>query len=481
MSDNTKKKQNWAVRLFKGWHLHRNQLAKSSPHVTAVEASLETMTVDELNYNLTRFLMEIRKEKDGSDYPPNTLHEIITSIQLHFHLLGKNYRFLLQEQFAPIRNTLDNLMQSRARQGLGSIKNKADIITLEEENLMWSKGVLGFDDPDVLVSTIVYLFGLNFALRAGQEHRNLRFTPNPQVVLHTDKDGRKFLRYTEDFSKCNRGGLKHRRTPRKIVDAYENPNKDRCVVRCYEIYCSHVPVPRPEIGFYLKPRKKWDTDIWYSQQALGRSTLSGVVKNLCEKVGLTGNRTNHSLRATSATRMFDQNVDEQNIAEITGHKSDAVREYKRTSDAKKRFLSRVIQGSDEVVSPKRIALSESSKSLPGVPSAASGGPTAIGSASDASSDSSTVFGGPSHACGVSGVSGQNSTGSVNDAMLCSQFQQEQSTCDGKCFQAKNVAQSQSPTVNVSNGNAGQASNILNSLSGVKDSGRFTINFNLNFS
>ena len=114
-----RKKKNWAVHLFKAWHMNCIKLAKSSTNITVVNKSLENMCIEVLNYSITRFLMEIRKEKDGSDYPPDTLHEIVTSIQLHFHLLGKHYRFLLEDRFSPIRNTLDNLMQSRARQGLG--------------------------------------------------------------------------------------------------------------------------------------------------------------------------------------------------------------------------------------------------------------------------------------------------------------------------------------------------------------------------
>ena len=52
---------------------------------------------------------------------------------------------------------------------------------------------------------------------------------------------------------------------------------------------------------------------------------------MCEKAGIDGRRSNHSLRAGCATRMYDNGLDEQLICERTGHRSVAVRSYKRTS------------------------------------------------------------------------------------------------------------------------------------------------------
>lgn len=53
---------------------------------------------------------------------------------------------------------------------------------------------------------------------------------------------------------------------------------------------------------------------------------------------------NHSLRATTATRLFRENVPEQLIMEQTGHRSTAVHSYKRASADQKRKVSRALQG-----------------------------------------------------------------------------------------------------------------------------------------
>ena len=56
------------------------------------------------------------------------------------------------------------------------------------------------------------------------------------------------------------------------------------------------------------------------------------MKRLCDSVGIEGFITNHSLRATAATRLYESGVNEQLIMERTGHRSlEGIRSYKRTT------------------------------------------------------------------------------------------------------------------------------------------------------
>ena len=57
-----------------------------------------------------------------------------------------------------------------------------------------------------------------------------------------------------------------------------------------------------------------------------------VVKEIAKKAGLPGFYSNHSLHSTSATKLYQGNFDEQLIQEVMGHRSLAVRSYKRTSN-----------------------------------------------------------------------------------------------------------------------------------------------------
>ena len=50
--------------------------------------------------------------------------------------------------------------------------------------------------------------------------------------------------------------------------------------------------------------------------------------NMCSEAEISGNKTNHSLRATAATEMFRRGVPEKLIQERTGHRSlEALRSY----------------------------------------------------------------------------------------------------------------------------------------------------------
>ena len=61
--------------------------------------------------------------------------------------------------------------------------------------------------------------------------------------------------------------------------------------------------------------------------------LNSSVKDMTTEAGLTGNYTNHSLRATGATLLFDAGVPEAVIQRRTGHKSlEALRCYERTTE-----------------------------------------------------------------------------------------------------------------------------------------------------
>ena len=103
---------------------------------------------------------------------------------------------------------------------------------------------------------MIFMNGLYFALRSGDEHRNLRQNPCQIQVAHK-QDERPYLRYSEDISKNHPCGLKGRKANPKVVDHYSNAgNPNRCFVRLFEKYRSLCPPDAPPGAFYLKPLKK---------------------------------------------------------------------------------------------------------------------------------------------------------------------------------------------------------------------------------
>ena len=77
-----------------------------------------------------------------------------------------------------------------------------EVISEEDENLLWARNLLGDATPQQLINTMVFYIGLYFTLCSGAEHRHLRFKP-AQIELFEPDNERAYLKYTEDVSKSN--------------------------------------------------------------------------------------------------------------------------------------------------------------------------------------------------------------------------------------------------------------------------------------
>ena len=64
-------------------------------------------------------------------------------------------------------------MKLRCQQGVGNTVCQAEVLAYDDEELLWSKGILGIDNPNKLLKTLVFILGMHCALRTGKEHRSL--------------------------------------------------------------------------------------------------------------------------------------------------------------------------------------------------------------------------------------------------------------------------------------------------------------------
>jgi integrase len=65
----------------------------------------------------------------------------------------------------------------------------------------------------------------------------------------------------------------------------------------------------------------------------GMNSLAKILPDkLCAKAGIAERKTSHCLRITCATRLFQRSVEEKQIRERTGHRSDSLFRYEKPSD-----------------------------------------------------------------------------------------------------------------------------------------------------
>ena len=348
----------------------------SSDRLIPLSKELINLPKEEICLVLCKFVMEAHNS-DGKDYTRDTLYDLIIMVQSFLKQNGKPMKFLEEDVFFDLKNALDNRMRDLSKDGKISPRIKAEPLSVSDEEKLWSLGILGDKTPEQLVDTLLYLNSVHFALRAAEEHKSLKM--NCQFKVEFDPEvGLKYLQYTECMSKCNQGGLTSRFIQTKVDRAYENViNSDRYMVCLYEKYVSHRPnhLPKYSKDFYLHPLAVPNGNIWYSCQARGRHNLDKVVKTMCAKAGFTGKCTNHSLRSSTATCMYEKGIDEQLICEKTGHRSVAVRSYKRTSSRQMKEVCDVLYGNTKPIEPnveesewkvvKREPCATVSKPLPG--------------------------------------------------------------------------------------------------------------------
>ena len=68
------------------------------------------------------------------------------------------------------------------------------------------------------------------------------------------------------------------------------------------------------------------------------------MQEMCEEAGVE-KKTNHSLRATGCTALFNAGVPVKMICDVTGHRSNAIQLYKRPPEEQKKQVSKIMMNS----------------------------------------------------------------------------------------------------------------------------------------
>ena len=253
-----------------------------------------------------------------------------------------NFLDATNHKFKELHAALDNLGHQLRSEGVGTEVEHASVISTEEEDALWEQGILGYDNPKSLLRAVFYLNGKNFCLRRGSEHRNLKLS---QLQRSTNPD--QYV-YTENGSKNRSGRLSERSIANKrvpIISTYEQVGK-RCHVYLLDMYISKMPMEAKESDyFYLRPLEYTPSDPsapWFYDSPVGEHKLGGMVKDMFTEIGLSG-KSNHSLRATGASVLFQTNVPEKIIQERTGHRSiKALRLYECTTGEQHQQVSHIL-------------------------------------------------------------------------------------------------------------------------------------------
>ena len=101
------------MKVLNSWLLNRKS-----------DIDILTTCDEELNEVMTFFVAEVRN-KDGKEYMPNTIYELVIAVQHHLRQNGRLINFLDDNGFDGMRKVLDGKMKSLSRQSIGATKKKA--------------------------------------------------------------------------------------------------------------------------------------------------------------------------------------------------------------------------------------------------------------------------------------------------------------------------------------------------------------------
>jgi hypothetical protein len=333
---NTQRNNTWALKLFQEWRADRNKRSEK-------QCPEDLLDPKKLDHWLSRFVTEVRKQ-DGQPYLPKTIHHILAALQII--AVGKQPttpKFMDRNEpvFTELRRTCDSVYRQLHSDGVGTDVRHTSVFTAEEENALWSAGVLGINNPKSLQRAIFFYIGKRFCVRGGEEQHRLgpscfKRTQNPDCYT-----------YIEHGSKNQSGGLAELKVENKCVPCPAVPEKNpECLVFLLDLYLSKLPdYAFKEDILYCRPKAYTPSDDskpWYDPIPVGRNKLSSIVKDMCQEAKIDV-KSNHSLRATGATVMFQSNFPEHIIQKTTGHQSlDSLRMYERVSEEQHQAVSRIM-------------------------------------------------------------------------------------------------------------------------------------------
>ena len=138
----------YCFRLWECWSEYRS----SSTGIPVPTLSALSATPRDLQYWLINFIHEVRKQ-NCSEYPPNTLHHIVSGIMRYIrNECGHPEIDLFKDpEFGDFRSSMDAEMKRLQSAGLGSERKQAEPLTLEEEEMLWEKKILGDHNPKTLL------------------------------------------------------------------------------------------------------------------------------------------------------------------------------------------------------------------------------------------------------------------------------------------------------------------------------------------
>ena len=269
LPNNTVSSSKWAMSNLQEWFKDYN--SRNADNLCPEVFLTPSCSKEILNKWLCVFINETRS-KNGDFYSPKSIYALLTGILRYMKVENPVYPNFLDKgdpAFSTFLVTLDNLLKSLRADGIDANSLHTEGISSDEENQLWTSGVLNMNTPIGLLRAVFFYNGKCFCLRGGQEHRDLGIS-QLQRLYNPDR-----YIYRENASKNRQGGIIQMRLEHKSVTIVANPLVgERCHVFLLDTYIGKLPQRAIENDvFYCKPLSDVPTNItnpWYLAVPVGK-------------------------------------------------------------------------------------------------------------------------------------------------------------------------------------------------------------------
>ena len=121
---------------------------------------------------------ELRKS-DGSEYTPRSIAHLLAGLQQYINANNKDPWKIIDGKspiFKDLHAVLDRRYRQLHSQGVDATKRHSEILSNTDKEHLWETETLGVDSPLALQYAVFFYNGLNFVLRGGKEHRDLKIS-----------------------------------------------------------------------------------------------------------------------------------------------------------------------------------------------------------------------------------------------------------------------------------------------------------------
>ena len=327
---NTKKCTNWGCLKLKKWAEKRN-----------VVIDLKVVSVERLNEILRKFYAEVKTEKNGT-LTPSALTGIRAAINRNIVSppYSRSMNIIADREFTTANQMFTAKCKLYYRKGNKKPQHKA---LIERPDMLLLNAY--FDDPLAepvkLQEFVWFSLCFHFGRRGREGWRELQ---KDHFSVKSDAENHRYvtIQLTES-TKNNPGGHKQSNQDYSDVRMYENIDSPLDPVRAFEFYVSKL---HPEnTNLFAKSRKHYSKgEIWYTRDVIGKNTLVNIMTVISSKAGLSQVYTNHCVRASTVTTLYQAGVDTQRICSITKHKGEGTLTHyiSSSTDQQKREASLIL-------------------------------------------------------------------------------------------------------------------------------------------